>query len=418
MRARGVVIGLVTVILAATACGSVPGQRAAGGGDQLYVALSSGHAQFISVIDSRNHQEERRLPFGAPSPDWQHRYSLESSVILDTDPATGLTRARLDLQHAYRMPSATATGMPGGLSPNASWLVVERYDQAGDSLPTASHFLVVNTAAMQIASRVDLPGFFDFDAISNDGHRMFLIQNVNGKQYYVRMYDVAAGKLDPYPVVDKNEGGEAMTGIRLSGVPSAEGGWLFSMYVRDHSSPFVHALSLDNPLAFCLDLRGGGYADDGTAMQWALAMSPTGTDLYAANAASGDVARIGMSDGTPRIVRAERLAQPGAVAGLIKTVQAKEVGGNIAVVSADGQTLAIGGTSGIVWVDGQTLSVRHRALSGWPVASLGLSPDGKTLYAVSVGGRVAVITMASAAVDTIFDLSGGQPMALMRVAAA
>ena len=125
-----------------------------------------------------------------------------------------------------------------------------------------------------------------------------------------------------------------------------------------------------------------------------------------------------MSGGTPRIIRTEHLAQPGAVASLIKTVQAKEVGGNTAVVSADGRTVAVGGPSGIVWIDSQTLKVRERALSGWQVASVGLSPDGHTLYAVSEGGRVAVIAMATAKVVTTFDLTGGQPMALMRVAAA
>jgi hypothetical protein len=414
MRAKAALIGLAMFMVA---CGSLPSERS-GSGDILYQAMSSGHTQFISVVDSKSHQEVRRLPLGVPSADWQHLYSLDSTALVDTDPQSGVTGARLDLEHVYRMPDATATGMPGGLSPNASWLVVERYDQSDDSLPTGSHFLVIQTTAMKISARVDLAGFFDFDAISNDGNRLFLIQYVNGKQYYVRFFDVAAGKLDPYPVVDKSEGGDAMTGIRLSGIASTGGGWLFSMYVRDHANPFVHALSLDTPMAFCLDLRGGGYADDGAAMQWTLAMSPSGTDLYAANAASGDVARIGMSDGTPRIIRTERLAQPGTVAGLIKTVQAKEVGGNTAVVSADGRTVAFGGMSGIVWVDGQTLKVRERALSGWPVASLGLSPAGNTLYAVSEGGRVAVIAMATGKVGTIFDLRGGQPMALMRVAAA
>jgi len=414
MRVQGALIGVAMLMVG---CGSMPTERS-GGGDKLYQAMSTGHTQFISVIDSNSHKEERRLPLGAPSPDWQHLFSLDSTVLVDTDPASGVARAQLDLKHAYRMPSATATGMPGGLSPNASWLVVENYDQAGEALPTASHFLVIKTSPLQISARVDLDGFYEFDAISNDGNRMFLIQYVNGKQYYVRFYDIAARKMDPYPVVDKNEGGDAMTGIRLSGIASNGGGWLFSMYVRDHANPFVHALSLDTPLAFCLDLRGGGYADDGTAMQWALAMSPNGTDIYAANQASGDVTRIGMTDGTPRIIRTERLGQPGAVAGLIKTVQAKEVGGNTAVVSADGKTVAVGGPSGVVWIDSQTLAVRERALSGWPVASLGLSPNGKTLYAVSEGGKVAEIAMATASVGTIFDLSGGQPMALMRVAAA
>ena len=233
----------------------------------------------------------------------------------------------------------------------------------------------------------------------------------------MRLFDIAAKKLDP-PVVDKNEGGDAMTGVRLSGVASTGGSWLFSMYIRDHANPFVHALSLDSSLAFCLDLRGGGYAEDGTAMLWTLAMSPTGTEVYAANAASGDIAKISISDGTPRIIRTERLAQPGAVAGLIKTVQAKEVGGNTAVVSSDGKTVAVGGMSGVVWIDSQSLKARERALSGWHVASLRPSPDGKTLYAVSEGGRVAVITMATAKVATYFDLNGGQPVALMRVAAA
>jgi len=414
MRIKGVVIGLVLFVVA---CGGMPSERS-GSGDKLYQAMSTGHTQFISVIDSRSHAEERRLPLGVPSTDWRHLYSLDSTVLIDTDPQTGGTRARLDLKHAYRMPSATASGMPGGLSQNSAWLVVENYDQSGESLPTASHFLVINTSAMKVASRVDLDGFFDFDAISNDGNRLYLIQNLNGKQYYVRDYDVRAQKLDPYPVVDKQEGGDPMTGIRLSGVASTGGGWLFSVYVRDHSNPFVHALSLDNPLAFCLDLRGSGYAEDGTAMQWTIAISPGGTDIYAANQASGDVAHIGLSDGTPRIVRAVRFGQPGAVAGLIKTVQAKEVGGNTAVVSADGKTVAVGGLSGVVWIDTQSLKVRERALSDWTIASLGLSPDGKTLYAVSEGGRVAVIAMATATVGTIFDLSAGEPMALMRVAAA
>src|SRR6266581_9317780 len=225
MRVKGALIGLVMFVVA---CGSMPSERS-GSGDKLYQAMSSGKTQFISVIDSRSHEKERRLPLGVPSADWQHLFSLDSTVLVDTDPATGAARARLDLKHAYLMPNATATGMPGGLSPNGSRLVVERWDQSGESLPTGSHFLVIKTSTMQISARVDLDGFFDFDAISNDGNRMYLIQNVNGKQYYVRLYDVAAGKLDPNPVVDKSEGGEAMTGIRLSGVPSAGGNWLFSM---------------------------------------------------------------------------------------------------------------------------------------------------------------------------------------------
>ena len=246
MRARYALICLAAIISGCAAADAGPSTS----GDKLYQALSTQHSQFVSVIDSRSHKSERQMPLGVPSPDWKHLYSFDTTSVVDTDPATGQTQATLQLGHAYRLPGATINGMPGGTSPDGRWLVLERYDLESTDVPTGSHFLLLTSSPLAVNARVDLNGFFDFDAISNDGNRMFLIQNVNGKQYYVRLYDVAAGRLDPYPVVDKNEGGEAMTGIRLSGVPAPGGDWLFSMYVRDHSNPFVHALSLDSSLAF------------------------------------------------------------------------------------------------------------------------------------------------------------------------
>jgi len=80
------------------------------------------------------------------------------------------------------------------------------------------------------------------------------------------------------------------------------------------------------------------------------------------------------------------------------------------VVSLDGSTLVVAGGSGLVWIDTQALAVRHRALTDWRIWSVGVSPDGRTLYAMS--------SMGSATVGATFDLSGGQPVALMRVAAS
>ncbi|TMF65732.1 MAG: hypothetical protein E6I17_12375 [Chloroflexi bacterium] len=104
--------------------------------------------------------------------------------------------------------------------------------------------------------------------------------------------------------------------------------------------------------------------------------------------------------------------------GLIKNVEAKELGANAAVVSLDGSTLVVAGGSGLVWIDAQALAVRHRELTDWRIWSVGLSPDGRNLYAMSEGGKVAEISMGSATVGATFDLSGGQPVALMRVAAS
>ena len=97
-------------------------------------------------------------------------------------------------------------------------------------------------------------------------------------------------------------------------------------------------------------------------------------------------------------------------------VHLKELGGNAAVVSLDGNTLVVAGGSGLVWIDTQALAVRHRSLTDWRIGSVGLSPDGRNPYAMSDGGKVAEISMASARVGATFDLSGGQPLAIMRVA--
>jgi len=413
MRVSGALICLGILV---TACGTT--QTQAGSGDKLYAAVSTTNSQFVQVIDSRSHKVERRLPMGVPSSDWKHLYSLVSTSLVDTDPETGATLSTLALGHAYRLPDATASGVPGGLSPNGKWLVVERYDVTGEDLPSASHLLLIETAGLKIKSRIDLAGFFNFDAVSNDGRRLYLVQFVSGKAYYVRWYDLALGRLDPDVVFDKNDGANAMSGLRLSGVASANGGWLYSMYVRDRAGPFIHALSLDGPIAFCLDLPGSGYAEDGSAMQWSLALSPGGSTVYAANLASGEVATVGIAGGAPQIVHQAHLVLATSTGGLIKNVEAKEVGANAAVVSLDGSTLVVAGGSGLVWIDTQALAVRHRALTDWRIWSVGLSPDGRTLYAMSDGGKVAEVSMGSATVGATFDLGGAQPVALMRVAAS
>ena len=414
MRVSGT---LVCLGILAAACGGTEGTQS-GNDDKLYAAVSTQTSQSIEVIDSRSHNVERHLPMGVPSTDWKHLYSIASTSLVDTDPQTGATLSTLPLGHAYRLPDATLTGVLGGLSPNGHWLVVERYEATGNDMPSATHLLLIETPALRVIRRIDLAGFFNFDAVSNDGHRLYLIQNIDGKAYYVRWYDLAMGHLDPNVVFDKSDGENAMSGLRLSGVASANGEWLYSMYVRDHAAPFIHALNLDAPIAFCLDLPGSGYAEDGSAMQWSLALNPGGSTVYAANLASGEVATVGIAGGAPEIVHKAHIALTTSTGGLIKNVEAKELGANAAVVSLDGSTLVVAGGSGLVWIDAQALAVRHRALTDWRIWSVGLSPDGRNLYAMSEGGKVAEISMGSATVGATFDLSGGQPVALMRVAAS
>src|SRR2546427_661024 len=217
---------------------------------------------------------------------------------------------------------------------------------------------VIDTTTSRVWRKIALRGYFRFDAVSNDGDRLYLIQHLNGKEYYVRLYDVIGGKLDDNIVVDKSDGNQAMVGTRLSGVATPDGHWLFSMYVREHESPFIHALSLDGPYAFCLDLPGDGYVDSAAEMRWSLAITGDGSRIYAANPATRVVAVISTgANSVPSVLRTARFER--AI-----SPNAKVSGANAAVVSRDGRTLVVGGPSGVPWIDTSSLQVRAHALTG------------------------------------------------------
>ena len=401
MRVVGALICLGVLV---TGCGGTQQILRQTRGDKLYEAVSTHSSQVVSVIDSRSHTADRRLPMGVPTSDWKHLYSVASTSLVDTDPQTGATLNTMPLGGAYKLPAATANGVPGGLSPNGMWLVVESIDSS------QSHMLIVNTTTSTVRRKIDLDGYFQFDAISNDGDRLYLIQHLNGREYYVRLYDVVGGRLDENIVVDKSDGNQAMVGTRLSGIATPDGHMLFSMYVREHESPFIHALSLDGAFAFCLDLPGGGYADSAAELRWSLAITGDGSRIYAANPATGVVAVISTgANSVPSVLRTARFER--AI-----SPNAKVSGANAAVVSRDGKTLVVGGASGVTWIDTSSLQVRAHALTGWHVSSVGLSPNGQNLYAVGDDGRIAEISMTDATVTSRFDPSAGQPMALMRVA--
>src|SRR5260370_11836073 len=246
----------------------------------------------------------------------------------------------------YGLPPATSSGVPGGTSPNGRWLVVEAFDPA-----SGTHMLLIDTNTSTVVHRVNLAGRFQFDAVSNDGMRLYLIQFLNGKEYYVRLYDLVGGALTANIVVDKSNGEQSMTGVRLSGVASQDGSWLFSMYVRENEGPFIHALSLDGSFAFCLDLPGNGYATNAAEKQWSLVMNRSGSRLYAVNGATGTVAELDISNQyQPQVTRTLAFATTRSSAG----------GSGGPGASADGKALLPANGAGGGWGDTARLTTRMR----------------------------------------------------------
>src|SRR5205823_7116666 len=122
-------------------------------------------------------------------------------------------------------------------------------------------------------------------AVTNPGH------------YRVRRYDLRTGALDPRIVIDKREAASAaMSGVRIAGVFSPDGGWQYSLYDSSSTGAFIHALNLTGNFAWCIDLPGP-KSDRAAQRQWGLVTAPDGHAVYAVNPALGLAAEIRMVDG-------------------------------------------------------------------------------------------------------------------------
>jgi hypothetical protein len=410
--------GILAAAMVVAGCGRAGLGPAPQSGDyKLYTATSTQTSQLVSVIDTRSHAVERSLPSGTPSPDWTHLYSVEGTTLSDLDPKTGAARHTMHLQGPFQLPPATISGLPGGLSQDGHWLVLQSFDANGTDTPTATHFLVIDTSYKTGAKRIDMNGNFQFDAVSNDGQRIYLIQYLASNSYFVRDVNVGSGVLDPTIIVDKTDGSSAMSGLRLSGVASHDGQWLYSVYIREHQGAFIHALNLQGNIAVCIDLPGSGYASSGDGLHWSLAMSADGSHLYAANGAMDLVADVDTSNGFPNLTRTVRIGTAPQSAGLVQGVEAKGFGSNGLVVSPNGKSLVTLGVHGVVWIDAASLHATASQLN-WTVWSIALSPNGDNLYAMSDGGMIAEIAMAEPHAAFTFPGGPGQPMALLRVEGA
>jgi hypothetical protein len=255
---------------------------------------------------------------------------------------------------------------------------------------------------------------------------VYLIEYLTGPDYRVRLYHLPGGELDPNVVVDKSDGTASMQGVRLSGVASPDGQWLFSVYARENKGAFIHALNLGSSFAFCIDLPGSGYSSNYQELQWSLALTGDGSHLYAANGSMGILEDVSMTSGFPTLARTANIDNPAPAAGIFaQDVQAKEFNSNGVAVSPDGKTLVMAGTSGVVWIDTATLHSHGLRLSDWIVKSVVASPDGHFVYALNDGGMIAELRMADGQMSTAFSATvpatlvagGAQPTALLRVEA-
>jgi hypothetical protein len=287
---------------------------------------------------------------------------------------------RLELDPFWALPTITRTdagaaGEPGGLSADGHWLVLSA--QRSSRWPEApSRFLVLDTTFNRAPREVSVAGDFEFDAVSDDGNRLFLIEHKSQGTYNVRFYDLARGWLDPNLIIDKLSPGERMRGNRVDSVAGSGARWLYSSYSAGGPKGFIHALGLlpNSSYAYCIDLP------DSTGGSWRLALASD--RLYAFSPANGMLAEVSLSE-PPKVLRTMTL--PKASAGrnpFWLDAAAKETrgGGARPVLAPDGKTIYLPTEQAVSVVDIPSFSVRSRLLAGTHLTGLAVDPGG-WLYA-------------------------------------
>lgn len=379
-----------------TACGTAQTGRQtnmAPAGYRLFVRDAEPRNTPIDLIDATSGRVERSLPVGTPSPDWSRLYTvsydLKRTTLRAIDTHGGNLVAQISFDGGFVLPSVGASGLTGGLSPSGGWLVAQT-----SGIQNRTDFMLISTSFTERPRRISLPGDFAFDALSNDGQRLYLIESLAAIQpghYRVRRYDVGAGALNPQVIVDKRELATAsMTGTRISGVFAPDGGWQYSLYINEKKGPFIHALNLDQTFAWCVDLPAGGTRQE--QMMWSLAMQKDGRALFAVNPTIGKVARIDVtSDGPSNEVSASSSFTPARLAfrapGLVTDAYAKGIQAGSAALTDNGRTLIATGDSGTVAIDVAHLTLNAKpSLTDPGIESVILSDDGAALYASSWDG--------------------------------
>ena len=388
MTSRLIALLILTVSIL-TACGraNATTHPAAAGYLIFLEGGFSNASESVKVLDSGTGTVVRELPIGTPAADWSRYYVVTqltgSAQLKAIDPASGRTIAQATVPAGFNLPNIAFQGPTAGISPNGQWLALTR------SSPSVTNFLVGSSSLADSFKTIRVDGDFVFDALSNDGKSLYLIEKMTDPDHYrVRLYDVGAGALMPQPVADKREQNEPMNGIRGDSAADANGNYVYTVYIRE-GGPFIHALPLDEPIAWCVDLPSTSSRDIERQFHWALALSHDGRILYAANEALGKVAVMTAGE-PPTIVRTGPLAlnpnlplplaAEGREGGLVTDAEAKgpRIGG--AALSADGRTLYTFANVGVVAIDTATLKVRARFLGPWQPDTMRMSTDGKWLY--------------------------------------
>lgn len=196
---------------------------------------------------------------GVPMPDGSRHFVAvpgfaDQTTLIESIGSDGSVWNWPSFQGSWGIPIITYRD-PAGLSRDGRTLVVQSLASG-----SPSSFLVINTRTMRERDRFTLKGNYSFDALSPDASRLYLIQRVdanNYSRYIVRAYDLNTHTLLLGRIADRTQKGWVMQGDALTRTTSVDGRWVYTLYMNNGGTPFIHALDTVKGVAHCIGIPWG-----------------------------------------------------------------------------------------------------------------------------------------------------------------
>jgi hypothetical protein len=231
MRRRSVTIFTLVAACALGCAGVAAGDGGPGPGVVFgWTGITHGNMRYVTV----------------PSPRW--------TTVEAIDRNGGMVWRTLNIRGQWGIPLVSYDGTTGGLLPDGRTLVLAEAT-GGPYLRSQSRFTYVDVKKMRQLRTFWLRGDFSYDAISPDGHYLYLIEHTTAKdltQYRVRAYDLKARRLLPKIVADRRSWDTTMSGTAITRLSTD--GWAYTLYGGSSSLPFIHALDTRHVSAVCINM--------------------------------------------------------------------------------------------------------------------------------------------------------------------
>lgn len=349
----------------------------------LYVATATG----MTVVDATTDTVVASLPVGTLLPDRSRYWTVQPgdrTTVRGIDPATGLDAVSFTIDGRWSVPAAYGPA-PSGLSANGKWMVLVAPPVAVSGSGMLNRFAVVDLVQTKLDRVVNANGDLGFDAVSDDGRNLYLVEHlVPAPHYAVRVasFNGASGLGSGILGQIKTAEPEVMNGLYHASV-AVGADWFLSLYSNPGRGPFIHALNTTQLYAQCIL----NIPDVPVALRpaWSMVHDPKHLKLYAVNGAGGVVSEVN----TAALVVTRSNIELSPAASTLASAPLHP-----AALSADGTRIYAAAEHGVIVIYTGDLTVHSRYLADRLVDSVAVSEDGQRLYVVS-NGAISKVEAAS-----------------------